>query len=413
MTNLFKQLRPASFRGVSFYVPDDDLQFGRRVITDEYPGRDVAGHDDLGAAVESYSVTAIILGTNFISLADSLQAALQKKGPGLLIHPHFGEINGIVKSVRRAHSSSSTGEVQFSITFEKYGEPAFPASLTDTASALGLAADSLVSALRGDFQSALKVTGIADFVSADGIARANSFISNLNSALSQGGLLKVIGFALPSFDALGLGIIDDVMNLFDNISSLAQPKRKAIIGPSSTNALNATDTVKMMKALTVTASTSVLDSVPATTINQSTRQKNAAAIDNAFRGAAVAAIANVARYATYESKEQALSIRANVAAVLSNHRDQMGLYGWDDSWKASGQTLAALSRDVNDRIGRLPRTVTIRPKGQNSSLQLANRLYGDDPTKLFDKAADLVARNSIRHPGFVPVKEMEALIATA
>lgn len=407
MSVYISQLRKASFRGISFEVPQDDKGFGRRVQTYEYPGRDTPGHDDMGAAVNVINVTAIIGGMNFLADADALERALNKKGAGTLVHPHYGEVQVIVKdSPRRSHSASAVGDVIFTITFEKAGERSYPSALGDTALALELSGRNLYAALKGDFTDRLLTNLLPDYVTSDGIARINSLVEGARSVLQTGGLAGL--FTFPTFETLGLGIVDSVIGLFQDITASAKPSLRPAIGnaPVSQRS-NATQVMRAMSKIVNASGTPVTG---AATQSTSVRQQNADAIDGMFKGAAAACLASTARYAIYESREEAIAVRNSSYDSISNLRDFYGVKGWDASWQKTGGAMSAVSRDINDRIGRLPRTLLVKPATVRTSLDLAQRLYGDDPTAIFARADDLAKRNKIRHPAFMPPVKLEALI---
>lgn len=412
MSSFISQLRQGSFRGVSFDVPQDEVSFGRRVVTEEFPGRDEPGHEDLGASVRVFTITAVVGGNrSFLSTAAALEAALTKSGPGTLIHPHYGELDVIVKDARREHSSTRVGDVNFSITFEKYGKPLAPLAASDTLAGLSFASGNLLKALEADFKSRFIISSIPDFVSSDGLMRITSLVSTLSSGLSAGGFASLLSGILPSWASLLPSLSDDVTHLFDNLVSLVKPKRKPAVGAAP--AAPAATAVPLMRVLAPIVATPTPATFGFSTSQLPRREQNAQAIDGLFRGAAAAAICSAARYAQYESREQAVAVRGQVFDAVTLLRDDFGSRQWDASWQATGSVLAAISRDINVRLGRLPRTVRVKTYAVRSSLALANRLYGDDTAVIFTRGEDVVRRNGVRHPGFVPAKELEVLIDVA
>lgn len=411
MGDYIKQLRRASFRGISFDIPSDETEFGRRVITDEYPGRDTPSHEDMGAGLSRFSVTAIIGGAAFIQKADSLQAALSQSGAGTLVHPYHGELQVIVVGKpRRQHNNSAVGLVKFVIEFEIFGEPVFPATSLDTLGALSGASDNLLSALRGDFISRFVTASLPDFVSMEAIKQASGWVSTIEGAMASGGFLSLLRGDMPAWSSIGLGVVDDVTSLFDRVKALVKPLKKPVVGTAMPFQPQRASTV--MGALNEIIATSPPAVSSTATSLRPVRQRNGQALEGLFRGCAAAACAEVAMHGNYESKEEALHVRGQSYDSLSALRDMYGRHGWDDSWRATGQLIAALHRDINERIGRLPATVRVSSGSVRSSLSLAHRLYGDALPELFDNADDIVRRNGVRHPGFVPAARLEVLIDT-
>jgi prophage DNA circulation protein len=411
MPNFNALLRQASFRGIPFHLEEDRKSFPRRIVTHEAPGRDEASQENLGKAPRVFSLTAYIIGPTFIGDAAALEAALDQEGPGALVHPHYGEVLVIVKNPERAHAFESLGQVIFTFDCEIYGAPQFPNAGSDTAGALLTAAANLYGALQTEFTSHFTTNLIPAYIAADSLGRIGSFIGSLTSLLSQGGLLSLLGITFPVFGGLDSTTGSKAVSLFQSIGAAAQSPIAPVIGDTPAPTLTSANVSSLIKIMSNIAATSYADTETPETTEASTRQQNAEAIDNLFRGCAVAAIATAARYADYESREEALAIRSQAAQAISALRDQYGADQWDASWIAAGQVLAALSRDINDRIGRLPRTVPIKLPAVRTSLDLAQRLYGDNPAVIFAQAEDISTRNKIRHPGFVPPQELEVLIA--
>lgn len=71
------ELRPASFRGVSFYVEGGTLTFGRRLAIHEYPQREKPYVEDLGKKARVYRLEAFVLGPDYMKDRDALIDALE------------------------------------------------------------------------------------------------------------------------------------------------------------------------------------------------------------------------------------------------------------------------------------------------------------------------------------------------
>ncbi|HGW7256049.1 TPA: DNA circularization N-terminal domain-containing protein, partial [Escherichia coli] len=87
-----EKLLEASFRGVPFKVEEESAGTGRRVETHEYPNRDKPYTEDLGKVTFRPSITAYVVGDDCFDQRDRLIDALNKPGPGTLVHPTYGEM---------------------------------------------------------------------------------------------------------------------------------------------------------------------------------------------------------------------------------------------------------------------------------------------------------------------------------
>ena len=404
MANLSRDLRPASFRGIRIAVESDDTSFGRRIVTSEFPGSDDATHEDLGKAVRKFNVKLVVLGRDYLAKAKALEAALEAPGPASFIHPHYGELTVVVHNATRSHSSNAIGEVQFTVSMERYGLPQYPTSAGNTATGLLSAAQGGFASVLTDFASHFVVVGVPDFIGADATLRNQSFIDGLKNILGSSGIAQ----AFPILNVFSSDFAQAAIGIYEALMAAVAPKRKPVIGAASTAITPSAP--RMVRSLMSAADQRLTDDNAVTSTSMSVRVQNAQSLDFLHRLSSLSAGVGSVRHVSFESREDALAIRDGLSDRLGNLRDELGAAGWDRSWQSAADLQAALNRDISERIGRLPRTVHIRPASVRSSLALANRLYGDQPEALMQRAGDIVRRNAIRHPGFVPAEAMEVLI---
>ena len=123
------RLQDASFRGVPFKVEEESAGTGRRVETHEYPNRDKPYTEDLGKITFRPSITAYVVGDDCFDQRDRLIDALNKPGPGTLVHPTYGELKVCVDGEVRVSTSKSEGRiVRFDLKFVEAGELSYPTS---------------------------------------------------------------------------------------------------------------------------------------------------------------------------------------------------------------------------------------------------------------------------------------------
>ena len=60
MTDLFENLRPASFRGVPFQVDGSDMETGRRVQVHEYPQQEPALGGNMMSLVSQFQLSDLL-----------------------------------------------------------------------------------------------------------------------------------------------------------------------------------------------------------------------------------------------------------------------------------------------------------------------------------------------------------------
>jgi hypothetical protein len=125
-------------------------------------------------------------------------------------------------------------------------------------------------------------------------------------------------------------------------------------------------------------------------------------------GRALLAGAEQSLYASYESRREALSHRlaANDAidtAVSALEGFAASIYAGEasDTRRALIDLQNAIAIDINERIGRLPDVLVLRPDAPVDAWQVAHHLFGDRPETVEAAYRDIVRRNRPRHPGYM------------
>ncbi|MBB4590167.1 prophage DNA circulation protein [Rhizobium leguminosarum] len=117
MRNWQKTLRPASYRGVSFFVEVDDLSGGKRLALHEYAGGRQTVIEELGLSTSVFDVTLYLLGDAADAQALALQAVMLADGPGFLVLPMDGGMLATAENFRRSRGKDRNGYVGFDVTF--------------------------------------------------------------------------------------------------------------------------------------------------------------------------------------------------------------------------------------------------------------------------------------------------------
>lgn len=85
-------LQAASFKGITFDIQSVKDKGGRAVASHEYPYRNGTDGEDLGLHGDHISVRAIFFGDDYEARLNTFLTALRSPGPGVLVHPIFGEV---------------------------------------------------------------------------------------------------------------------------------------------------------------------------------------------------------------------------------------------------------------------------------------------------------------------------------
>lgn len=125
----------ASFRGAIFYCEHDARASGRRVAVHEYPKRDTPYSEDMGKRAVRHPISAYLVGPNYVGERDSLISALEREGPGMLIHPLLGQMQVICETYTVTETREKGGFCQFEMLFVEAGSDAGSSPTQSTSAA--------------------------------------------------------------------------------------------------------------------------------------------------------------------------------------------------------------------------------------------------------------------------------------
>ncbi|CUX40424.1 putative Tail/DNA circulation protein [Agrobacterium deltaense Zutra 3/1] len=106
-------LRPASFRGVRFWVDYEDLTGGKRLARHEYAGGRRTRMEEMGLKTPSFSVTAYLLGDASDVSATLLSTACTAAGPGRLVLPIDAGQLAYIEDFHRSRERDRRGYIAF------------------------------------------------------------------------------------------------------------------------------------------------------------------------------------------------------------------------------------------------------------------------------------------------------------
>ncbi|MFG0862614.1 DNA circularization protein [Pseudomonas sp. CJQ_13] len=161
MTTWRDELRPASFRGVPFHVDSDSMPVGRRTQVHEYPQRNEPLVEDLGRITREIKLAAFVIGEDFLLKRDALLNALDKPGAGDLIHPWYGRLTVTATGCSVSHERREGGMARFDLVFVEEGEKGFPSGVPNTARQLEESSETLLQSAIRRYKEAMAVVNRA------------------------------------------------------------------------------------------------------------------------------------------------------------------------------------------------------------------------------------------------------------
>lgn len=372
------RLQKGQFRGVPFLTQEHEAQGGRRLVQNEYPLRDEPYAEDLGRRAREFSIEMYVLGADYMAARDKLIEAFEKSGPGTLLHPYLGTRQVAVREYRLRESSRDGGMATFSVTFVEAGRKAAPDAKADTAQGTKDKASTARAASLADFVDTFKVENLPGWS-----------ITELQDEVTRelGGIVGVIGDVAGSIAAqirapFNMGAA--IQGAIARVADLAGAPSRAL-GVYSSLSSAGTDS----------------PAIPQTTATRRQQAQDAAALQRLTRETAAIEAAETSATMEFESSDDALATRATVLVQLDacmEATDPVTGAPIDDEVFDSLRGLrTAVAQDLRERGAKLPRIARVTQGATLPARVVAYRLYGDA-----SRADEIVARNKIRHPGFVP-----------
>lgn len=382
-------LRPGSFRGVPFHTDGVDQGGGRRLAVHEFAQRDGALVEDLGLRPHEFQVDAYILGSDYFTGRDALIAALDEKGSGTLVHPYRGDLTVYVADWRVREISTDGGIAYFSLTFTTEGLIR-PSQTTDTASAVEVAAAAAAAEGEAGLVDRFSVAGVQGFVAEGAAQRVANVADRLQDGLSrlQGAreALSSATLRLQSLRTSALSLVRRVPDLGAAVAALITSARLLASTPSAA-----------FRELRNLIGFSSGTPAPGQTPSRLIERRNGEALDRLVTLVASAEAVRAAAATEFRSYDEAIALRDDLSERIDQQASIMADAGDDAGYEALRILRLAMVRDVTRRGGSLSRVFEYSPTATEPALVTAHRLYGDA-----GRAQEIIERNAIRHPGFVP-----------
>ena len=380
-------LRPASFRGVSFFVDTSSITTGRRVAVHEFPDRDNPFPEDLGKVSRSFTVEAHIIGDDYFEVKTALISAFEQKGTGELVHPYFGTLE-VQSGAFTVNEDSGQGRIAaVSMQFYEAGNNAFPSNIEDKKSIVGKRSTSTIEAAKNEFDSKFSIAGLpghAIQTSRDQIASLTKTFTSSTSGLvtvsesasklafGNRNLIAETDALLQSPSVLSSRIIDSFGLLEDSIPDF-KSKAKSISNFSSFG----------LSGESITGDTP-------TRIKQRENQKT---FNNFIKQVSIAKNAEYSANTEFNSLSEANEKREEISALIEEQKE---LTSSDDIFQEMQALNAIIVKTIPDIDNELPNIETVVPRRTTNSLLVTYDLFEN-----LESEQDLINRNGIKNPAFI------------
>lgn len=182
------QIINGSFKGIPLSISVSSVEGGRKHAVKQFPNRDTQSVEDLGLLPRKYSMDIIIsdkVNTGYFEYRNSLLAALESKGGGVLIHPLYGRVDDVVAvSYSISENFGSFGDTVVSVNFEVNQNTGIPQSSGNVVTQIVTANDLVQSSINDDIAENFSVTNsfTGNFTAA--VEKTNEIIESANNATS-------------------------------------------------------------------------------------------------------------------------------------------------------------------------------------------------------------------------------------
>ena len=452
-TKLQTELQPASFRQTPFLVEPQSgigMEGGRRVIIHEYPQRDIPYAQDLGRAAREVEFMAFVVGADYIAQSKALLGALEAFGPGKLVHPWLGELTVNIQSyhIRYTHE---LGRAELQISAVESGELKFPESAASTSSATRTAASNLLTESVNWFGKTASFLGFINRVAVGALAvygrvlrflgnpagvllglfgmGTNGLLGNISSLFGLFGVPVKLGWSFAGLVSLSTqagngSLVAHVPNPAKGIAGTATgitgtaSKTATATGNASTPDTAATSSdpriasqydaiyIALIKAHVAMISNPILAAPPQQTdafMTATSRQMiaNETAIVGHARLVLLSNAIGLSSLVAGILYDDAVAARIEILKTIDA---EMLIAANDAIYTALRDARVAVAADLSAKIRDSARLIAYRNPATRPGLAVAYDVHGDAT-----REPELIARNKIRHPGFVGIGELRVL----
>lgn len=396
MASWREQLQPASFRGVPFKVDGAEITGGRRLQVNEYPQRDKPFTEDLGRKAREISVTAFLVGDDYIAQRDRLLGAFEQGGEGELVHPSHGKMTVQVGEYRSSEVSIEGRLCRITFTCHESGDLTFPKASTNLQQSTSLAADSLDAATVAQFAEDFSLEG-AEVVKVSALEDLQAALSDVEKATAWVGFAADIGKDLNR-------LIHDPRLLAERVllglsAQFPDLGRGRSLFSSITGLLRAGQGFDRHRGWQG-GSTAYAAKTPVRVAN------NRAAMDGLFRQAAVSAASRAVVQPALPGQvyRPVFDEQKAIGQSIVQQLEREQVLAPDPLFRP----LATLRQQVSaankqDLVGAV-RLATMTPVAVQPAVVIAYQLYQDAR-----RGDEIAERNGVVHPGFVPAEPLKVL----
>lgn len=409
-----RTLRPASYRGARFFVDQDEIDTGRRLVVHQFPHADTPYVEDLGRQANKIQVTAYVVYDNADSEAMSLRRACESGGAASLSLP-LERLQAHCETCKRTFSKDRQGYIAFSLSFVREGSGAGPFPAAYLSQLVGWGAAALTAPLQSLVQSRFATLGLSGYVKDNAADAVRDIAAALDAGLRS---VPMDADKAPAALLLAASLHDDAVDLTtvgergDRFGARTYVAESQSLQPVLVERI---DAVLLAAAEAVVADPAAdlfagladygADETPRTQLTASARQdvRNIAVLHQTLRILALGRYAAAVAARSYTDRRAAIQARADASEFFDAELHRLHGADCHSVYVALDDLRGRVSEHLSRQIADLAPVLIVGAELSLPSLWWANRLYGNAA-----RASELARRNRVKHPSFMPT-EFEAL----
>ena len=387
MDSWLENFRPASFRGIPFFILTSSLSAGRRVALHEFPNRNTSFPEDMGKVSTVYQIEGHVVGDDYFERKENLVRAMEQEGFGELIHPYYGALQVQPGSFTIEENTKDGRTATFSMQFFKAEFNEFPLEDIDRTSTVFSRTAATIDSSIQDFNSKFSTSRVP----VDLVRSARAKVQQLTRLIrsSVDGVATIANNTADLFVELD-NLDNDVDELLSSPAFLADRINNSFMFMFESIESIPDKALQLLRYREIDAGDF---NIPLTTTLRIQENINRNSMNFFIKTLALSYLARAAVTEDFDSIDSATARRDEVRDFIEellNETDN------DDVFQSLIQLNAAIVSAIPDEDVVLPNIKTLTTNITTNSLVLNYQIYGN-----LDRESDIILRNLIKNPAFI------------
>jgi len=376
--------RQASFRNIFFFVDRTEHEGGRRAAVHEFPKQDIPYTEDMGKRAKRFTIDAYVLGDDYFIDRNRLMEALEKEGQGKLIHPYLGTLIVVCTGYRLSETKDECRIAKFGIEFVEAGEILFPMAVLNTKKTAQNQKFSAYAKIKAFFASVYSIASVPYSESQKALACVNKVFSLIDDAKKSVSAVAAFQRDLQNLKGKAIELTYMAESLIDGVMSVLTFGTDQDDEEFEATANNARVQIQEMLQF--------FDFTPdgGVTSNNSPSAQLSFAIQQAAVGAVSGLLTLIQYDSINEAQEYQRILMEQIDVVINRNIS-------DELYESLVDLRTTVLRDIERRATVLPSVLEYTPNNTIPAIVLSWALYGT-----VDMEQDIINRNDIQHPAFIP-----------